>query len=78
VIETLKVNFRLISATHRNLRERVENEEFRNNLYYQISAFPLHISSLKEPEKRYIEWASSRVKNKNQLAKIPGVSERTL
>ena len=34
--------------------------------------------TLKELEKRYIEWASGKVKNKNELAKILGVSERTL
>ena len=34
--------------------------------------------TLKALEKRYIDWASSRVTNKTQLAKILGVSERTL
>lgn len=167
-VETLKANFRLISATHRNLREMVDNKEFRNDLYYRISAFPLHIPSLKERiedlpllvdsllkryypdleitmsdeaaeclkqyafpgnirelsniiqratlmvdddiiefqhlpeecknlhyedkdkacfselislkeiEKRYIEWAAARVKSKSKLANILGVSERTL
>jgi len=47
-IETLKTNFRLISASHKNLRVMVDNGEFRNDLYYRISAFPLHIPSLKE------------------------------
>ena len=47
-LETIKTNFRLISASHRNLSVMVENKEFRNDLYYRISAFPLHIPSLKE------------------------------
>ncbi len=47
-IETLKTDFRLISASHKNLSMMVDNGEFRNDLYYRISAFPLHIPSLKE------------------------------
>ena len=167
-IETLKTDFRLISASHKNLRVLVENGEFRNDLYYRISTFPLHVPSLRDRiedipllvdsmlkrfypelnmtisqeaieclqqynfpgnirelsnivqratlmvdddeievqhlpdevktgltdnknktcfselvtlkalEKRYIDWASTRVENKTKLAKILGVSERTL
>ncbi len=47
-IDTIKADFRLISATHRNLRTMVDNKEFRNDLYYRISAFPIHVPSLKE------------------------------
>ena len=34
--------------------------------------------TLKVLEKRYLEWASTRVNNKAELAKKLGVSERTL
>ncbi len=47
-IDTIKADFRLISATHRNLRTMVDNKDFRNDLYYRISAFPIHVPSLKE------------------------------
>lgn len=166
-IEPLKADFRLISATHRNLHLMVDEDEFRKDLYYRISAFPLHLPtlreraedipllvesmlkrfypeyeitmsddalqqlqqysfpgnirelsnivqranlmadsdiielhnlpeecinrddnkdkacfsdliSLKELEKRYLEWAMHRVDNKIELAKKLGVSERTL
>ncbi len=47
-VEPLKANFRLVSATHRNLREMVEKGEFRRDLYYRISAFPLHLPALRD------------------------------
>ena len=166
-IESLKADFRLVSATHRNIRSMVEQGEFRKDLYYRISAFPLHLPalrersedisvlvesmlkrfypeyeitmsdaaiqqlqhysfpgnirelcnivqratlmadgdviepqhlpeecaveiddgdkacfsdliSLKELEKRYLEWAAKRLDNKTELAKKLGISERTL
>jgi transcriptional regulator with PAS, ATPase and Fis domain len=41
-------NVRLLSATHRPLKKLVENGEFRNDLYYRISTFPLSVPSLRE------------------------------
>jgi len=49
-IEPLRADFRLVSATHRNLKKMVEDETFRKDLYYRISSFPIHLPSL--PERR--------------------------
>jgi len=44
-------NFRLVCATHRQLAEQVSAGEFRADLYYRISAFPIHLPSLAERRK---------------------------
>ena len=47
-IEPLRADFRLVSATHRDLKKMVEQESFRKDLYYRISTFPIHLPALSE------------------------------
>lgn len=47
-VETLRADFRLVTATHRAVRQMVEEGSFRRDLYYRISAFPVHLPALRE------------------------------
>jgi len=46
--ETLKVNVRIIAATNRSMQEMTEKGDFRHDLYYRLSVFPIHAPSLRE------------------------------
>ncbi len=44
----VKSNFRLISATCEDLKAKIKNGEFREDLYYRIDGFNIHLKPLKE------------------------------
>jgi len=47
-VEQLNTDFRLICATHKNLQEMVRRGEFREDLYYRISTFPIRLPALRD------------------------------
>jgi DNA-binding NtrC family response regulator len=44
----IRVDFRLVAATNRNLREMVASGEFRADLFYRLAVIELHVPSLEE------------------------------
>jgi len=46
--KAIQVNVRIIAATHRNLRYMIQSGEFREDLWYRISVFPIRIPPLRE------------------------------
>ena len=46
--EVKQTDFRLVCATHKNLERMVDAGEFRQDLYYRINVFPIHMPSLAE------------------------------
>lgn len=46
--ETINVDVRIICATNRNLEDMIQNNEFREDLYYRINVFPIFVPPLRD------------------------------
>lgn len=44
--ETIKVNVRIIAATHRDLLQHANDGKFREDLYYRLNVFPIEVPTL--------------------------------
>jgi len=46
--QTVKVDIRLISATHRNLLQQVKDGKFREDLFYRLNVYPIVVPPLRD------------------------------
>ena len=56
--DTIAVNVRVVAATNRNLEEQIEKNGFRQDLYYRLNVFPIHLPSLRERRTDILELAN--------------------
>ncbi len=77
---SVEVDVRVISATNRNLEEMVAKGEFREDLYYRITVYPIELPALRERREdlpKLIAYFLDKL-NKKMKRKIKGVSNQTL
>ena len=48
--QLIRIDVRIITATHKNLPEEVKKGNFRSDLFYRIMGLPIHLAPLRERE----------------------------
>lgn len=76
----IKTNARVISATHRNLEERVRQGRFREDLYYRINVVKISLPPLAERKEDIPVLVDHFVERFNRLTgkKIMGLSQQAI
>jgi two-component system, NtrC family, response regulator AtoC len=79
-IELIKTDVRIISATNRDLREAVEQKEFREDLFYRLNSFPIYIPPLRQRKSDILVLANYFLQNfiKKFSKEIKGFSKKAL
>jgi len=70
--EIIKINVRIIVATHRNLLDEVKRGKFREDLYYRLLGLPIHLPPLRERDNDIILIARNFIDQfcaENQIGK---------
>src|SRR6186713_2772450 len=79
--QSLHVDVRVVAATNRNLKRRVAERQFREDLYFRLSVFPIQIPPLRERKGDVVILARSfvdkfcREMNKKTLVIAPAAIE---
>ncbi len=78
--KSIQVDVRILCATHQDLEQLIQKQEFREDLYYRISEIVLEIPPLREREGDIILLAQSFLKqfNRQHGSNIRGFSESAL
>ncbi|HZZ80243.1 MAG TPA: sigma 54-interacting transcriptional regulator [Gemmataceae bacterium] len=67
--ESLKVDVRIIAATHQNLEELIRQGRFREDLFYRLNVFPIGVPPLRERREDIPELAVYFVQQSAQRCK---------
>ncbi len=74
-METIKVDIRIITATHRNLKTMMVNGSFREDLYFRLKVFPIEIPPLRQRKDDIAALVHHFVHRKAQEMKLKTIPE---
>ncbi|EBD1768752.1 sigma-54-dependent Fis family transcriptional regulator, partial [Campylobacter coli] len=61
--KSIKIDVRIISATNANLQDKIDNGEFRSDLYYRLNTVPINIPPLRERKEEILGIAQKVLEN---------------
>ncbi len=78
--KTIKVDVRVIAATHRDLPEEVKNGNFREDLFYRLYVIPIGLPALRDrrTDIPYLASYFIQIYNTKNNRNIEGISEKAL
>lgn len=79
-VKPIKINARIIAATNKDLEKMIQEEEFREDLYYRLNVIPIHAPALRKRREDILELATYflDIYNKKFSKNITGFSEEVL
>ncbi|MBN2529230.1 MAG: sigma-54-dependent Fis family transcriptional regulator [Deltaproteobacteria bacterium] len=74
--QDMRVDVRVIAATHQNLEEKVKKGEFREDLYYRLNVLPVRLPPLREREEDVLLLIDYFIHRNNQRfsSKVTGIT----
>jgi len=69
--EEISIDVRILSATHKDLAERVKSGDFREDLYYRLNVIELNVPPLRDRKndiQLLAEYILKNIANKNAIA----------
>jgi two-component system response regulator AtoC len=68
--KTVRVNVRIMAATHRDLKKLIREKSFREDLYYRLNVISLYVPPLRE-RKDELPWLAGYFLKKHATAEMP-------
>jgi transcriptional regulator with GAF, ATPase, and Fis domain len=78
--ESLQADVRVVAATNRDLQTAIAEEKFREDLFYRLNVFPIHVPPLRERKQDLallVDYFVDRFASKAGK-KITGISKRSM
>ncbi len=77
----VNVNIRIISATHRNLEEMIQSNDFREDLWYRLNVFPIMIPPLRQRREdipALVHYFAKRKADEMKLQQPPHIEHESI
>ena len=73
--ETIALDVRVLATTNKDLRQHVADGHFREDLYYRLNVFPLHIPPLRERKADILPLARHIIQGLHEEGAVPAMTE---